>query len=226
MTTLAALADRAQNALNDAAVATWPQATVEQWCRDAIADYGTHFTRYNDQTINCVTDTHYYALQSLQRGIISVEYPYGQDPPQYLKRRPVTHPHFWDQDGYYDIEDYQDHQETDYLWISDNPTTGEQIHVIYRAMYNSSALAAAHTIEVPEEHEPLLLLFVVWRAHTERMSTETQHPDTTIRMLQQMKLAVQAAEYGYHLALREAKNTQASGGWVPPWDVDHHDRIY
>jgi hypothetical protein len=226
VTTLTELTDRAQNAINDAAAGTWSQAVIQQWCRDAVADYSTHFLRFEEQTINCVTDQHYYALANAQRGIISVEYPYGEDPPRYLARRPVTHPKFWDQDGYYDVEDYQDHTDTDMLWISDNPTTGEQIKVIHSAMYHSIALASSHTIEVPPEHEPLLLLFVVWRAHTERMSTEAQNPDTTIRMLQQMKLAVQAAEYGYHQALRDAKQAQAVGGWVPPWQVDDHDRIY
>jgi hypothetical protein len=226
VTTLAQLADRAQNALNDAAVGTWPQDTVEAWCRDAIADYATHFVRIQNQTITCVAGQHWYVLATLQRGILSVEYPKGEDPPRYLARRPVTHPQFWDQDGYYDVEDYRDHDQSDHLWISDTPTAGEEIEVIYNAMYNSIALASAHTIEVPPEHEPLLLLFVVFRAHTERMSTESQHPDTTIRMLQQMKLAVQAAEYAYHQALRDAKKTQAVGGWVPPWEVDGYDRIY
>jgi hypothetical protein len=226
MTTLAQLADRAQNAINDAAVGTWSQATIEQWCRDAIADYSTHFLRIDDLTINCESGEHDYGLPGRERAILSVEYPYGEDPPRYLTRRSVTHPGFWDNDGYYDFEDYQDHSDTNILWISDSPTDGEQIHVVFTCMYNSIALYAASTIEVPEEHEPLLILFVVWRAHTERMSTEAQNPDTTIRMLQQMKLAVQAAEYAYHQALRDAKAVQAVGGWVPPWKVDGYDRIY
>jgi hypothetical protein len=226
MTTLAELADRAQNALNDAGVGTWPQTTIEEWCRDAVADYATHFMHVYTDTINCVTDQQYYGLQTLQRGVISVEYPVGEDPPRYLKRRSVNHPKFWDEAGYYDVEDWRDHTKTDYLWISETPSTGEQIQVIHNTMYVSTNLYPASVLEVPEEHEPLLLLFVVFRAHTERMSTESQHPDTTIRMLQQMKLAVQAAEYAYHQALRDAKKTQAVGGWVPPWEVDGYDRIY
>lgn len=225
MTTLAQLADRAQNALNDAGAGTWTQAVVEEWCRDAIRDYSHHFLRTDEDTITCTAGTHYYKLNADYRGIISVEYPAGQDPPQYLTRLSITHPDFWDSDDHYDIDDYADNTDSAVIWISASPAAGDEILVLYTCPY-TSAMASGTTIDVPPEHEPILILFVVWKAHVERLSTEAQNPDTTIRMLQQMKLAVQAAEHAYHQALRDAHGTRADGGWVAPWRSDAYDRVY
>jgi hypothetical protein len=226
MTTLTELADRCQNAINDAGAGTWSQATIVDWCQDAISDYCTHFYRVDEQTINCVAGQKYYSLNMDFRAILSVEYPYGEIPPQYLVRHLMVKSTFWLRDIYYDVEVRNDQRNHDTLWISASPSAGEQILVTYTRSYQSVALAGGDTIEVPLEHEALLVLFVVWRAHQERMTTEAQFPDTTIRMLQQHKLAVQAAEYAYHQALRDAKKAQAVGGWVPPWKVDGYDRIY
>ena len=109
--------------------------------------------------------------------------------------------------------------------ISASPSTGEQIYVHYSRLYDTD-LVSADQITIPPEHEPIILAFVIWRAHQERLATEAQNPDTTIRMLQQMKLAVQSTEFTYRQMLRRAKAANALGGPTGPWEVDGYDRIY
>lgn len=233
MTTLAQLADRAQNALSDAAAGTWAQATVEEWILDGIRDYSNHFSLTYRSTINCTANTRAYSLPDTYRDVILVEYPVGEDPPEYLERRPVHHPDFWDRDGYYDIllqsapglgvptGGVADST----LYISEKPSAGESIYVTYTGPHNTD-LDSDDVLSLPDEHEPIIIAFVLWRACQERHNLEAQSPDTTIRMLHQFKLSAQAAETAYRAAIQEAKGQDAPGGWVGPWKLDDADRIY
>ena len=45
MTTLTELTTRALNAMGDGGGDTWSSAQVEEWLREAIADYGQYFPR-------------------------------------------------------------------------------------------------------------------------------------------------------------------------------------
>jgi hypothetical protein len=224
-TTLAEMADRCQEALNDTAAGTWSQAVVEEWCLDALREYNQHFFKSAREFIDCIAAQHNYDLPAAYRGVMYVEYPYGEDPPEYLKRLSRQHPNFWLSDDYYDIQEHLDAGDPAQLWISAEPSAGEQIYLHYSCVYDT-ALASGDNFEIPPEHDPIIIAFVVWRAHQERLATEAQNPDTTIRMLQQMKLAVQSTEFSYRQLLRRAKQVRAVGGPTGPWEVDGYDRIY
>jgi hypothetical protein len=233
MTTLAQLADRAQNALSDAAAGTWSQNTVEEWVLDGIRDYNNHFTIVYQETINCTNNTRTYALPDTFRSVLLVEYPVGEYPPVYLQRRNVHHPDFWEEDGYYDIIIQPAPALTmpsggissSKLYISEKPSATEDIRVTYEGPHDDD-LTSTDNLSLPPEHEPIVIAFVLWRACQERHNLEAQSPDTTIRMLHQFKLSAQAAEAAYREAIRAATNKTAPGGWVGPWQVDSHDRIY
>ena len=51
MTTLRSLINLCEADLSDTANATWTAVDIEQWIRDAIADYSAHFPRVNSETI-------------------------------------------------------------------------------------------------------------------------------------------------------------------------------
>jgi len=86
MTTLAQLADRAQSALSDAAAGTWSQATAEEWCNEALRDYSLHFPREIEATQATSANDRKYDLPAGFQAMLTVEYPSGNDPPDYLVR--------------------------------------------------------------------------------------------------------------------------------------------
>jgi hypothetical protein len=227
MATLAHIADRAQNALNDAGAATWAQATVEEWVLEAIRDYSTHFHRIRTDDISTVADQHNYDLNEDFVGVLRVEYPVGEDPPQYLKRMDHRHPDFFSHGNRYDIQPATGGSRTagGVLWISDEPDGVDTIQVLYNADHDTS-LGSSDSITVPDHHEHLLILFVVWKALAELVATEAQSPDTTIDLLNQLRAQAQAARGDYETHLRRTVEQQSDGGWAGPWPVDKYDRIY
>jgi hypothetical protein len=227
MTTLANLADQAQISLNDAGAGTWPQATVEAWVLDAIRDYSQHFSRTLEATVTTTAATHRYDLPvapAAFRGMVLVEYPTGEDPPEVLDPLSRKDPRFWAGEGYYDVEP-SGAASAGSLWISASPDDGETITLTYLAPH-SDKLASDDTLTVPGEHETILVDYVVWRALSERVVTEAQSPDTTVRLLYQFMLAAERAEDAYRESLAAAKGQQAPGGWTGPWRSDVHDPIY
>ena len=81
-------------------------------------------------------------------------------------------------------------------------------------------------IQLPEHHEHLLILFVLWKAHQHRISKELQGPDTTIQLMSQFKAAAWEARDAYHQAIRNAEERQLSSGYTGTWKSDDFDRIY
>lgn len=230
MTTLTQLVDRIQLLLNDTGAGIWAQTDVEEWAIAGIRDYSIHFPRVTSKIITCATGTRRYDLNGDCLGVILVEYPSGNTPPDYLTHLARTHPDFWLYDTYYDVELYNaDPLTPPSIYLSASPTTGETAIVLYNAYH----IPAANTvpppiapISVPAHHEHLIEHYVVWQAHVERLNTEVQAPDTTIRLIQQYKLACQATEAAYRSSLRAAQKALSAGGWTGPWKVDGHDRIY
>ena len=80
MATLQDLIGNCERDLGDPSNATWAEADIEQWARDAIADYSEHFKETATATIAAATGDHDYDLPARLVDVISVEYPDGQDP--------------------------------------------------------------------------------------------------------------------------------------------------
>lgn len=232
-TTLAALADRIQNALADASAGTWTQDTIEEWILEAVREYSIHFPRLQIADLTTSAGIHEYDLPADYSAMLTVEYPLGEDPPHYLIRRDHRDPAFWQSDDYYDVpqipgeiapvgEDVAPAQ----IYISATPADGETIRVTYHAHHRLD-LDSTDLLSVPREHEHILVLFVIWKAYNERLSTEAQSPDTTMGLLQSMRLLTQRAHEQYLAALNRAiANVRNVGGWTTPWKMDKHDRIY
>lgn len=233
MATLEEVADRAQNAINDANAGTWSQTIIEEWVCEGIRDYNSYFHRTTEDSYPITSNASTLSLGNLVREVISVEYPTGDSPPTYLNRLSRYHPDFYKRDDNYDFEPVNEWGESvllsagtaPYLVFSSDVASGETVTVTTRSIHDP-ALLNSELVTVPDEHQHLLILFVLWKAHSERTISEAQDPDTTIRMIHQMKLAAQAAEQDYRRAVAATQEMAALGGWVIPWKVDDYDRIY
>ena len=232
MATLEDLADRAQNAIGDAGAGTWSQAVVEEWICEGIRDYGMYFRRTVTEVLQITTENDSREVSRFCREVIHVEYPTGDDPPTYLKRKSRYAPDFYDTEDHFDFEPTDQYGHTDevnatspYLVFSFTLDSDETLTVLERCIFDAE-LESGDSITIPDEHMHLLILFVVWKAHSERAVTEAANPDSSIRMLQQMKEAARIAEADYRRALDQAQVMAGMGGWTPPWKADGHDRIY
>lgn len=219
MTTLAQLADRAQNALSDAGASVWSQAIIEEFVQDAIREYNNHFPRLRETTINAASDDHYYDLPADCLNVIQVEYPNGQDPPTYLTRNDSATDTFWLAATYYDIRHHADDADPDELIISDSPAGTEVIRVHYRGRHDPTIASGAATT-VPDHHHGLLIQFAVWRALTERLANEISTPSTTSSILvTQMQEAAQNARATYdHMLAKFLDNTTSTRPILWPMD--------
>jgi len=204
MTSLQNLIDACEADLADSGNSTWSAADVEQWCRDAIADYSLHFHSGESATINCSAGDRQYDLPSRLVDVVDVEYPKGQEPPQFLDRRPHTRPGFWDEDGYYDVLKHNDDTAADELLISTIPGAGEQIEVRWTGRYDNSMLTTA-AITVPVAHHHLLRNYVLWRATLQLKAAEEASPTSNSSLLMsQLAINVDRARRAYVDGLAKA----------------------
>jgi hypothetical protein len=202
--TLQNLIDACEADLNDRSNAIFNVEDIEQWCRDAIADYSLHFHTAESTTIDCADNTRQYDLPLRLLDIISVEYPKGQDPPQFLQKRPVNHPEFWYEDGYYDIRYHNSHTAADVLLISTKPSTGHDIEVNWIGMYDNTMLPST-AITVPGKHQHILRQYVNWRAVVKLKAAEEANPTSNSSLLMsQLAINVDRARRAYTDALAKA----------------------
>ncbi|MFC2031559.1 hypothetical protein ACFLWA_12640 [Chloroflexota bacterium] len=221
------VADLAQVSLGDSAGTTWSQGDVEDWVTEAIRDYGSHFHRILHQTITMVTGTNNYNLENSFLAPVLVEYPKGEDPPLYLDRLSRKDPRFWAGTKFYDIEEYAKAEDAGQIWISATVTTAEQVYLTYQALYYDPDADIAETnCYVPDQHLPLLVLFVQWKATVERLNDELQAPDRSINLIDDMNDAVKTARDTYDKAIDRAKAAGYQSRWTEPWSQDTYDPIY
>lgn len=206
-TTLQTLIDDIEVDLNDIGNATWLAADIEQWARDAIADYSLHFPRTLTQTISAADDDRKYDLTAGFIEVLTVEYPTGQDPPEYLARRPHSNPSFWIENGYFDIVERDDDTDTNEIWISEKPSTGESIGVLYHAIHvmDSTDLTTIDNLSVRERHHHILRKYAVWQGLMQLKAAEEASPTSNSSLLMsQLAINTDRARRAYVDSLAKA----------------------
>ena len=218
------LVDLIELALSDSSNATFAEATVQDWLEEAIRAYSAHFPRVQSSTLNCSAGVHYYTVSDDTIDLVKVEYPKGEDPPEFLKPLTRKSPNFWDSDDYYDFE--PDYEGEGTLWISASPAATDTIEVTYLAHHATSYAQDSSYITVPEEHVPILVAYCVWKGFQEVLAAEQQSPDTTIHLIRDMTQQVQAAYAQYERLLDRAKETAGRSAITQGWIMDDYDPIY
>jgi hypothetical protein len=226
MSTLANIADEAQNVLSDSAAATWSQATVEEWINAAIRDYSNHFPRLVETTQSTTADDRTYDLPADFQTMVKVEYPDGQDPPEYLSRLSYKHPQFWQGDYWYDVVFKDNVADAAEFWMSKKPAASETIRWHYLATHDFT-LASGGTVTVPEQHENLLIAFVVWKAHQELLMAEQQSPTSNSSLLMgQLANNADRAKRAYFQAVAQALRGREGTSAQLAWRPGGSERIY
>lgn len=224
------LKDRALRFVDNAAADVWSATYVYDKLGEATEDYCVHIPPIFKTDITTSADTRIYTLSDLARGIISVEYPQGEDPPEYLEPRSYLHPKFWQEDGYFDFIDYIDDTTTEkQIYISEKPAADETIRVYWTGRYNiTNPPGAEDSIPVPEAHHHILLLYVYWHLTLHQLGQEMQAPSSTatVEILRQLSINAERAETAYRTAIKTAQTNAISSAPTVPWALDKYDRIY
>jgi hypothetical protein len=171
-----------------------------------------HFPRTQEQEITCTAGTYQYDLAADFIDVLSVEYPDGEDPREYLKRRQHLHPEFWQADGYYDLIGLDDDTDLNQVWISENPTTGKKIIFLYQGYHDYTILTSAN-LTVRERHHHILRNYVMWRAVLQLKNAEEQSPTSNSSLLMsQYAVNTDRARRAYVDALAKAVFAETKSG--------------
>ena len=199
--------NRCQVFLNDEDDTTWDTEMIGTFLNDGIRDYSQHFPRVRSITINMTEGSQVYELPQDFQGILTVEYPAGAKPAQYLVQMAYSAAGFWDSVNFYDIMHTADNSIVDELWLSFKPAGGETAVIIYHAHHNlisdPSAPTGANT--VPAQHQHLLLLYVQWKASLHLANAEQQNPTSNSSLLMaQLAQNARRNELSFHTAMEQA----------------------
>jgi hypothetical protein len=211
---------------------TWDSAYVGYWVNMAIRDYSKYFPLVKIQTITTLLNDNQYDLSADFMGVVSVEYPTGEDPPQYLSRLAHTHSDFWGSDYWYDIIHHADDTDPSELLLSKTVLAADDsIDVTYNAHHaliaNPASISGNCT--VPPYHQNLLSLYVFWQNALALTNTEQQTPTSNSSLLMaQLAQNARRAENAYHVALRQALYADQGKSESVQWIKSGNDleRIY
>lgn len=165
--TLATLRARCRLVL--ASATAFPDATLNAWIGDAIRFYALEFPRTLRYTLTLTTGTQSYALPAGCLGVDLVEYPAGEDPPEYLCLTSEDDPDFGLGDDVYALRGPADSVSatTDtansYIVFGETVTTGETAVISYRG-HHRVPTSDSEVTSVPEAHTEALIAFVEFRA--------------------------------------------------------------
>jgi hypothetical protein len=211
----------------DALDYTFTNDQINEWINLAIIDLSLHFPRIIQYDISTVAGGHRYDLPSSITGAISVEYPQGEDPPEFLFRRSYTHPWFYLEDGFYDILIRQD-QDSTYppeLIISSSPEDNQTVRIEYKGAHNLLS-DPGDECTLLDRHVHLIPLFVRWKAHQELSTSEGRDPDAILHIMSDVEINATRAENAYRTSLQEALQAESESGIVSTWKMDRNDRVY
>lgn len=150
----------------------WPDATLNQWLREAIRFYSARFPRSLRYTLTLTTGTQTYALPADCYGVTGVEYPAGDDPPEMVTQVDEFSARFQSGGPFYALKGPADSTALSTApWLaeirfSETVTTGETAVIAYAGLHSIPAQDGDYT-SVPRAHWEALSAFCQFRAVTE-----------------------------------------------------------
>ena len=233
MTTLIDFVKLAAASLGDADNSIWSSATLRKWTLQAIRHYSQFFPRIVSVEIDALTDDRQYDLPAGLLSVISVEYPTGQDPVEYLARQTHLEAAFWQLSGYYDVLFHHDSGDPAELIIERKAHHRRDHRRDLRGACTMTALADADTITAPAEHENLLLAYVRYMAMNERAAYWATYSGETsagpwkerFEQARAFTALAEAAWREYTQGVERARRPLPTAGGVV-WKMDGYDPIY
>ncbi len=227
-TTLQNLIDDCEADLGDSSNTTFAAADVEQWCRDAIADISQHFPRVLVKDITTTLDDRQYDLSAGTLDILQVEYPQGEDPPEFLVATdlPIT-PNSGMKTATTTCSGTDDDTDVNEILITTKPPADETIRVTHTAEHDNTILTSA-SLTVLARHQHIMRNYVMWRAALQLKALEEADPTSNSSLLMsQLAINVDRARRSYVDALAKAVYSESKGGPVS-WQnaTNETTRIY
>jgi hypothetical protein len=182
---------RALIRLTATSTADWPDATLDAWIADGIRLYSAQFPRRWRKTQTLTTGTQAYALPRSHgfRGIISVEYPTGEDPQSFLTEAAEWSDSFQDDDEVYALRGISDATaiESDsaigYIVFAETVATGQSAVIEYWGDHPVPTAGDNDAqITVPPQHIEALIAFCEFRAHWE-LETDEAYTATSVAII-------------------------------------------
>ena len=234
MTTVAGLRGQCRAVL--ASTAAWPDATLDAFIQDAIRFYSAQFPRPYRHTLALTTGTQAYDLPGQHGflGLVSVEYPAGEDPHQYLVQA-APWEDFFAQGG----QVYALHGVVDTLAVESDTaagqilfaadvTTGESAVIEYLGLHRVPDVGDDDAaITVPRAHWEALVAFVDFRALWELEADEAVEVTSSSIVLAQLGQSARSSWLHYKNVMdRLHWLTGGGSAWVGWGDALRGPRAY
>lgn len=217
--------DSIRLALDDTAATTFSDAELLSWLNEAIKEYTQHFPRLSYASLTAIADTRTYSLPWDTRNINAVEYPTGEDPPQFLRRVSRKRPSFANADNY-DFLPRLDLTNAPLLLLSFDPTAAETITVTYQHEHDSELTATSY-ITVPADHHHVLLQYVLFAAARQLQANEEAAPTSSSSLLMsQFASNTRRYELAYLNAINRILYHRRGQSATAAWKMDSNNRIY
>lgn len=223
---LAELRERVRAALPS--LFAWPDATLDGWIADAIRDYSSRLPRLWRYTLTLTTGIQAYSLPN-DKGLLalgSVEYPAGEDPPEFVNLVSEWSTAFQNGDDVYALRGIADTTtiESDTapgkIVFAETVTTGETAILSYYGLHTTPTVGDDDAqISVPRAHWRALIVFCVAMAWDDLALSEGLTVGSEARPLAEMAKRAEMAWNRYEqmigqlLTTTKLTPTSASLSW-------------
>ena len=215
-TTLAQMIARCQTALSDTTEATWTEAAIEEWLRDAVKDYSRYIPRTVPETATSfVNPPHPFFNPDFPfQAIVYMMHFYDSgDSWEQVTRKDRSTPAYQNHTGkYYHIDRRADANELDRIELNFVPVAYPAGWISFDYLTDHEWLfdSPDYLLSVIPRDEPILIQYVIWRAWLERASKEAQSPDSTTLLLSTHATNADKAERAYRRLIKDAVQLQAA----------------
>ncbi len=218
--------DHCLASLSDTGAAIWARTKMLMWTNEAIQAFPILRPMYVD-SVSALATRWYFRLPTDFREVISVEYPVGNHPVDYLIRKNRLDPSFYDDENHFDIDNDYTTGDLYQIYFSVAIPVNSHVYVQYLASHDATmADDGASIITIPDEYETILLTFVLAKAYRERLSYHLQNPTVQATIISQLTDMVNHLEEKYNALVAEALAGLSESKITPRWEVDKHDRVY
>lgn len=215
-TTAADLLVFVRAALGDGGSAVWPDSELLGYLNEAVREYSVHVLRRGTATLTAVSGQREYALPHDLKFVVSVEYPAGRQPRNYIYPYRNMRRRRANSEGY-DVAVYADATKPPELLLGFDPQPGVGLLVNY-CLTHDMKLTASSVVTVPEEHHHVLLHYTLYAAARRLQQGEQAAPTSNSSLLMsQLASNTRRLELTYLNALNRVMAQQRGDSLMQVW---------